>query len=108
MSHTTRTKRSAKRIQRTKDITRRVTIIAVTFSSRATISKKQPRVAKSTLILQELHNLISKVTLLVGLLDCNDIEESGCLKIKAMNVIFVIDPYDQEILQRIDEYTAVL
>jgi len=36
------------------------------------------------------------------------IEEGGTIKIKAMNIIFVLDSYNQECLSRIDYFSAVL
>jgi hypothetical protein len=36
------------------------------------------------------------------------LEEEGLLKVKAMNIIFVLDSYDTDSIQRIDYYQAVL
>ena len=36
------------------------------------------------------------------------IDEGGCLKIKTMNIIFVLNSYDQESILRIDYISAVI
>ena len=36
------------------------------------------------------------------------IDEGGILKIKAMNIIFVVDSYDTDCIQRMEYYSAVL
>jgi hypothetical protein len=35
-------------------------------------------------------------------------DEGGIIKIKAMNIIFVVDSYDTDCIQRMDYFSAVL
>lgn len=35
-------------------------------------------------------------------------DEGGIIKIKAMNIIFVVDSYDTECIQRMEYFSAVL
>jgi hypothetical protein len=36
------------------------------------------------------------------------LDEGGIIKIKAMNIIFVVDSYDTDCIQRMDYFSAVL
>lgn len=52
----------------------------------------------------QMHLNIIRVTRLINI----SIDEGGIIKIKAMNIIFVLDSYDSECIQRMEYFSAVL